>query len=547
MECCVPDCVNKFQQWVVQFPQDEELVARWKAAIYAGTGQYLSDGSSTNAVRMVCNLHFPMADEDNYQEPLLFFRDSINVQVDNCRLCLSYDTVVNMLDKNVEFVQDCSLQWMANKYFNAILTSDKPDDRGYFCKSCVNQINATHVFYLKVNKAMEEFELLQQKIAKENVCVKKPGGITQISDTRTPIVTIPVEIALVKQETETKRYLIDESLHENESGPIEGIIIKEEIQIDEPSSPQSDGSELTLHGTVITRQISHQNERTTRCLVCEKSFASTRNLERHIINVHQKDVYKCKFCNVTNDDERFVIDHINEQHSAKASDLFINCFVCGEQFLTHRSVKMHKRTHTEAEIMASKKNLGENRKATTCKECGASFAHAKQIVDHFKEAHPTVELEFYPCTKCDAVFFQRKSFFSHQYAHSNRYACNLCGRRHYSKARMAMHQQTIHGIPLPSDFYDTCPICNQQFFRAHGWERHLRTHKDHPKEEKRLACETCGKLFGGLKQLRIHEFSHSGDKPSICSICGKRFAASASLHRHEKTCQAKVDAETAKK
>lgn len=72
--CVVPGCTNRTVRMAARVPDDSQLRASWRAAIFGGTGQQLSDFTING--KHVCNMHFPPHQQPSrgsmYCEPTLY-------------------------------------------------------------------------------------------------------------------------------------------------------------------------------------------------------------------------------------------------------------------------------------------------------------------------------------------------------------------------------------------------------------------------------------------------------------------------------------------
>lgn len=216
-------------------------------------------------------------------------------------------------------------------------------------------------------------------------------------------------------------------------------------------------------------QFKHQGEVIARCEICDKTYASVRNLTRHL-KLHRND---------------------------------------------EKPPSLTTRTSTEIR----------------CNLCLVAFEVSKDMVAHLEQVHPEAEFQTFPCLHCEDVFFSPTSRANHNNIHSDIYACDMCGKRHYSKLMLQRHRQSKHAIPMDEDQFRNCPICERRYIKGTDYLRHMRTH-----EKEKLSCETCGKKFREREQLRIHERIHTQEKPMECVACGARFGSPASLSRHKKIC-----------
>ncbi|XP_062712281.1 uncharacterized protein LOC115267916 [Aedes albopictus] len=170
--CCIPGCSNRHIEWTTPLPRDELLQSRWHDAIRVGTG-----GLSPMEAR-ICNAHFvdrggPPAEDGTgagYQEPTLFYRNNVPLQVIWCRLCLCHDTLGSMFNANGRSsIANQSLSWMANKHFGVWLDPPMPSEVHYFCAKCKERLEATHTFGLEIQQAAQKYRLLREKMSSQNL------------------------------------------------------------------------------------------------------------------------------------------------------------------------------------------------------------------------------------------------------------------------------------------------------------------------------------------------------------------------------------------
>ncbi|KAM4642394.1 uncharacterized protein O3C94_016731 [Discoglossus pictus] len=141
--------------------------------------------------------------------------------------------------------------------------------------------------------------------------------------------------------------------------------------------------------------------------------------------------------------------------------------------------------------------------------------------------HPEVD-GYYPCDKCEIVFYSSSSLFGHQRIHNedNPNRCNECGKHFSKKANLVVHQRLHTGVkPF------MCNECNKKFSSKSSLLVHEKIHTG----EKPHMCNICGKFFAHKYYLFIHQRSHTGEKPYSCIECNRLFTYKSSLLAHQKT------------
>ncbi|XP_065085216.1 zinc finger protein 25-like [Ochlerotatus camptorhynchus] len=291
-------------------------------------------------------------------------------------------------------------------------------------------------------------------------------------------------------------------------------------------------------------QFQHKGEPVVHCETCKKPFASRRNLKRHLMLVHRGErPYECKYCKVTFKQSQGLLDHVNEKHreekirdsEKKTYAPDYTCSVCTETFVSRRLLALHKKKHLLIESNGSssliRRNAGELGKELVCNLCEGIFPKGTHIITHFQTEHPGTKLDYYPCSVCGEIYFNKQQHLIHSYTHTDKYACDVCGKQHGSNDRLQLHRHTNHGIPLAEEFLRECPHCNKKFYKGSYYFRHVKTHS-----ENQWACEICNKSYLQKFQLTIHMRTHTGEKPLVCPGCLKNFADPTTICKHKKQC-----------
>ncbi|KXJ69140.1 hypothetical protein RP20_CCG028591 [Aedes albopictus] len=295
-------------------------------------------------------------------------------------------------------------------------------------------------------------------------------------------------------------------------------------------------------------QFHHKGIPVAHCNVCLKPFASRRNLKRHLQLVHRGErPYQCKYCQNTYKQSQELLDHVNENHREEklkeensqidAPPSYI-CNVCNEMFVSRRLLSLHKRKHstpvsseTNPTNVLVRRNGGESSNQIVCKLCEAMFPKGTEIIEHFKTDHPDVTFEYHPCSECGEIFFNKHQYLVHSYRHTNKYACDQCGKRHNSLLRLQMHKNVRHGVPLAGEFLRECPHCHKKIAKGTYYSRHIKTHF-----ENQWPCEVCDKSYLQKWQLNVHKRTHTGEKPLVCAGCAAKFSDPTTFCKHKKNC-----------
>lgn len=255
--------------------------------------------------------------------------------------------------------------------------------------------------------------------------------------------------------------------------------------------------ESARHGLHLeNQQQSTAKDKTKKhqCPQCEKAFLYISELRRH---------------------EKF-------KHQGVA---IARCEICDKTFASERNLTRHLKLHRGDEKPPSltTRTTSEIR----CNLCLMACTASKDMVTHLKQCHPDAEFETFPCQHCDDVFFSAASRANHNNIHSDIYGCDICGKRHYSKLMLQRHRHAKHAIPMNDDQYRDCPVCDKRYIKGADYVRHMRTHevekfecvicgrkfreqeqlRIHERihfEEKPMECVACGARFGSAASLSRH-------------------------------------------
>ncbi|XP_055621886.1 zinc finger protein 436-like [Toxorhynchites rutilus septentrionalis] len=286
-------------------------------------------------------------------------------------------------------------------------------------------------------------------------------------------------------------------------------------------------SDLNRHDIV-----QHKGETFVTCKTCNKPFASMRNLKRHLLIHRGERPYVCEVCGASYRQSQNLVDHMNEKHRDESTELKYVCNECNERFASTRLLLSHRRTHEADYTTLASRNGGEGSNKTVCNVCGTLFDRSKLIVDHFNSEHPELQLEHYPCGSCDEVFFKKQNLLVHSYKHSDRFACDQCGNRHNTQAKLEIHRHKVHGVQIADEYFENCPHCSKKYPKGSLLARHVKTHF-----EGQWSCGICDKNFTEKHHLTIHTRKHTGEKPLVCTGCNERFGDPTVLSKHKKRCE----------
>lgn len=226
---------------------------------------------------------------------------------------------------------------------------------------------------------------------------------------------------------------------------------------------------------------------------CQKAFPSIRHLEYHLKVVRKKLALQ----------KREPKPRTEESNNKDDLILARTCLECKAQFTSRYEYNRHRRMHTTSLLPDGKPCVSRDcPSGATCNVCSEKLAHSRDVLGHFVEAHPEIELKCYPCADCDEVFFTTSTLHSHHYIHSDTFACEECGKRHYSSRELIRHRFNTH-LDAPTEEQDArqqkkCSICQKFFPAGKIFDEHRRSHD-------KFTCKECDKQFVHRRSLTKHK------------------------------------------
>ncbi|XP_016837124.1 zinc finger protein 813 [Nasonia vitripennis] len=306
-----------------------------------------------------------------------------------------------------------------------------------------------------------------------------------------------------------------------------------------------------------------------RCNQCLEQFAKLSDFRIHVC---LQGAHRCDKCEQTFATPKALQIHIKQSHLIDPSEipsqnLFL-CTVCGTEFLTHKSLRLHSRMHAPVRSRHVDAPVGTGEETFDCNECGATLSESYRLAHMALHAGDPIT-----CHVCNRKFDSKESLNMHAAVHleipmnSNSGAANSA-----AMALAAANEMIISTTEDPTDpiFVSTgitpakttqvntmastsstvttttatttttdsaelqnqkpyqCQHCGRRFTRPHEKVKHERIHTG----EKPHSCEVCGKKFRVSYCLTLHMRTHTNVRPYECQHCGKRFKASSVYNHH---------------
>jgi len=238
------------------------------------------------------------------------------------------------------------------------------------------------------------------------------------------------------------------------------------------------------------------------CEECGEAFPMQKLLRKHVVSVHGSDElraaiekwivedaanpswFRCSFteCGFAAATKKGAGLHALSSHMEKS---FI-CHLCGEGFVTERSLQNHANYHHNKVRNANKLH--------PCSYCSKQFRTISYLEAHENEHKGNRP---YQCDACGKSFASNGMLRSHKFAHAPKiFKCDCCDQAFPRKNTLMVHLRAVHMHEKPYE----CDICGQKFPRSSSMTRHRRIHTGLP----RYQCHYCEKTTTQRGDLNRH-------------------------------------------
>ncbi|KZC06634.1 PREDICTED: zinc finger protein 595 [Dufourea novaeangliae] len=272
----------------------------------------------------------------------------------------------------------------------------------------------------------------------------------------------------------------------------------------------------------------HNGHKPYPCEKCGKAFYKRIQLRQHKLS-HGMSKHICPICGASFNRKGNMNTHLKRHNNG---DLVYTCSVCTYRCKSMSELKLHRKKHTEEDIIESIKKKCTDKTVWQCKICTRIFSTRTLLLNHesiHKGERMSVECDI--CGKQlaskNSLIYHKKSIHSKERTHM----CQYCGESFVSKEARLIHER-IHTGERPY----VCKICKMEYKCSSNLNQHMKIHSG----IKPHRCTYCNKSFTRKGALGVHVRIHTGEKPFSCETCGRKFSQKNDMLKHTKTHHAKT-------
>ncbi|XP_032677947.1 zinc finger protein 569-like [Odontomachus brunneus] len=330
------------------------------------------------------------------------------------------------------------------------------------------------------------------------------------------------------------------------------------------------------------------------CDICIMSFERQKSLKRHQETVHAENIQslKCDKCGLTLKNKYTLQKHL-KKHTPEV-DTLMKCPTCRRSFKYKVSFEKHislnnclqcKICDQDFDVLEEFNRHGWTcRTRLTCRKCSFKGSTLKDMNEHMKSVHNTIDvlpiscnicLKNFPrqqhlkrhketvhvdtlikcpacgrnfknkvllekhislnnclqCQICDQKFDVLEKFIRHyKMCTKTEYTCRECAYKTHSKNCFITHIKSVHNTIDVLPIF--CDICSMSFES----QRNLKRHKEtvHAENIQSLKCDKCGLTLKNKYTLQKHLKKHTPEVDTLmkCPTCGRSFKYKVSFEKH---------------
>nr|CAH7755133.1 unnamed protein product [Callosobruchus chinensis] len=275
----------------------------------------------------------------------------------------------------------------------------------------------------------------------------------------------------------------------------------------------------------------------SRCIYCNATYKSKRNMDNHIIRKHK--IHECKYCMYKTTVKAQFSEHMT-QHYETADSYKLRCGQCDAIFRRKSSLDEHiVRKHPNSIASVSSK-IHEctycayqtvikphfarhmlKHPETRCIHCNAIYKRKMSLDDHILRRHPehiaSVSNKIHECTHCAFKTVMKAQLAHHMLKHTgDKLTCTHCNSAFNRKLNLDDHivRKHPHLIASVSSKIRECTQCTYKTTVKGSFDKHMLKHS-----VARITCAHCDAVYKRKEELDEHTIKKHPD--AIASVSSK--------------------------
>ncbi len=268
-----------------------------------------------------------------------------------------------------------------------------------------------------------------------------------------------------------------------------------------------------------------------QCDLCEKQYANSDSLRRHMTDIHKPDEeneshFQCNICDFKTRLKSTLCLHLNKLHDVKP----FHCDQCGMNFGQKYRLTAHKKSHGGSPDIGSPHHRSKDNAAKPkirkqkSGKCTQSFKET--LEEHISSSHnaePKANRTF-KCDSCSKTYTYKLILERHRILHhgvypesatSGHFNCPACDFKSSTQTVLKAHAKAEHGHVIGLNRCDRCPA---KFVDKRSFDSHILKHAG----RKSAKCPHCDHLDWTKREVNMHiRKVHDGADKVQCTVCGK--------------------------